>query len=85
MPIALNQIVISFKLNKQTAFQYGQAYVAPSRVRTLNGLLFLIGLTQSKLKHADQSITGEYERLPFEMETDLLLSEGRTIVKCVCQ
>ena len=75
MPVALNKIVISFKLNKQTAFQYGQSYVALSRVRTLNSLLFLIGLNQSKLLKQIEVSLDSMKDYQVKWKPDLLLFE----------
>ena len=54
--------VISFKLNRQRCFNYGQMYVALSRVTSLNGL-FLIDDYKSSAIRADPKATTEYEIL----------------------
>ena len=60
--LTLDRIVISFALNKQRAFQYGQAYAALSRVRTLDGLFILDRFDPNQIR-ADDRVTEEYERL----------------------
>ena len=60
--LTLDKIVISFALNKQRAFQNGQAYVALSRVRTLDGLFILDKFDPNQIR-ADDRVTEEYERL----------------------
>ena len=60
--LTLDRIVISFALNKQRAFQSGQAYVALSRVRTLDGLFILDKFDPNQIR-ADDRVTEEYERL----------------------
>ena len=60
--LMLDKIVISFALNKQRAFQNGQAYVALSRVRTLDGLFILDKFDPNQIR-ADDRVTEEYEKL----------------------
>ena len=54
--------VISFDLLKQRSFNYGQMYVALSRVTSLNGL-YLIGEYKSSAIKADPRAIHEYERM----------------------
>ena len=54
--------VISFKLNRQRCFNYGQIYVALSRVTSLNGL-FLVDDYKPSAIRADPKATMEYEIL----------------------
>ena len=70
--MTLDQIVFSFELNKQTAFQSGQAYVAPSRVRTLNGLFILDKFDPKQIK-SYQRVAEEYERLHTDSKIGLNL------------
>ena len=60
--LSLNQIVISFNLFKQKAFNSGQMYVALSRVTSLQGM-FLTGLFNKKAIIADERAKREYEYL----------------------
>ena len=55
------------ELNRQTAFQSGQAYVALSRVRTLNGLFIFDKFDPKQIK-TDQRVAEEYERLHTDSE-----------------
>ena len=56
------KIVVSFELLRQRQFNYGQAYVALSRVRALSDL-FILGDIDKKFVRADKQIQSEYERL----------------------
>ena len=56
------EVVISFNLNRQRSFNYGQMYVALSRVTSLNGL-HLIGDYKSSAIRSDPRATAEYELL----------------------
>ena len=49
-------------LTKQRSFNYGQIYVALSRVTSLNGL-HILGEIQSKHIKANPKVNSEYERL----------------------
>ena len=60
--LTLNRVVFSFQLFKHKFFNYGQVYVALSRVKALNGL-FLLGEIDLKCIRADPKVTEEYERL----------------------
>ena len=65
--------VISFKLNRQRCFNYGQMYVALSRVTSLNGL-FMIYDYKSWAIRADPKATTEYEILREEYPVEPRLS-----------
>ena len=56
------EAVISFQLQKQRRFNYGQMYVGLSRVTSLSGL-YLIGEYNSKAIQSDPRATAEYELL----------------------
>ena len=60
--LTLSKIVVSFELFKQRQFNYGQAYVALSRLRALSDL-FILGDIDKKFIRADKQIQSEYERL----------------------
>ena len=55
-------VVISFKLHKQRCFNYGQMYVALSRVTSLNGLFLIDDYSRSAIR-ADPKAAREYEIL----------------------
>ena len=59
---SIEKVVVSFDLVKQRSFNYGQMYVALSRVTSLNGL-YLTGQYDRKAIRADPAVTAEYERL----------------------
>ena len=60
--LSLDKAVISFDLLKQRSFNYGQMYVALSRVTSLNGL-YLSGEYKSSAIKADPRAIHEYERM----------------------
>ena len=60
--LTLDRVVVSFNLLRQRSFNYGQIYVALSRVTTLEGL-FLTGNYQSMSIKADPRAAQEYNRL----------------------
>jgi len=60
--LTLNKVVISFNLNRQRIFNYGQVYVALSRSTSLQGL-YILGQIDSKNVRADSRVHDEYERL----------------------
>ena len=60
--LTLQNVVISFNLNKQKSFNCGQAYVALSRSTSLEGL-HILGQINSKHVKADSKVHNEYERL----------------------
>ena len=60
--LTLQNVVISFNLNRQRSFNYGQVYVALSRATSLSGL-HINGKINSKHVRADPRVTSEYERL----------------------
>ena len=60
--LTLQNVVISFKLNKQKSFNCGQVYVALSRSTSLQGL-HILGKIESKHVKTDSRVHDEYERL----------------------
>ena len=60
--LTLDRIVVSFELHKQKYFNYGQIYVALSRVKSLNDL-FILGTFDKKHIRADERVHEEYKRL----------------------
>ena len=60
--LTLKNVVVSMNLAKQRSFNYGQIYVALSRVTSLNGL-HILGEIQSKHIKANPKVNTEYERL----------------------
>ena len=67
----LDRVVVSFDLDRQSAFKSGQMYVALGRVTSLNGL-FLIGEYNSNKIKADKNATEELERLRKECELNYI-------------
>ena len=60
--LSLTQIVISFQLLKQRQFNYGQMYVALSRVTTLESL-YILGLFTEDSIRANPLALVEYSRM----------------------
>ena len=60
--LTLPKVVFSFELKKQRQFNYGQAYVALSRLKALADL-YILGDVNKKAIRADKQIEIEYERL----------------------
>ena len=60
--LTLSTVVFSFELYKQKQFNYGQVYVALSRVKSLEQL-YIIGEIDPKYIRADPRVHKEYERL----------------------
>ena len=60
--LTVDKLVVSFQLNRQKSFGYGQIYVALSRVTSLSGL-YIIGDLDPKHIKADERVKKEYERL----------------------
>ena len=63
--LTLEKMVFSFELFKQRQFNYGQVYVALSRVKSL-AQLYLMGDIDSAGVRADPRISEEYQRLRSE-------------------
>ena len=63
--LTVNNTVVSFELNKQRRFSYGQIYVALSRVRNLSNL-FIKGKATREVLVANPEVSEEYERLRTE-------------------
>ena len=83
--LSIDRAVISFRLLKQRNFQYGQMYVALSRVTSLNGL-FLTGEFKATAIKASPDAFNEYERMrlecisePLPYNSDALLDSTLTI------
>ena len=60
--LTLNEIVVSFDLNRQKHFNYGQIYVALSRATSLEGL-HVIGQIENRHVRANPKVHSEYDRL----------------------
>lgn len=71
--LTLNEIVVSFDLNRQNHFNYGQIYVALSRARSLQGL-HVIGQLENKHVRANPKVHAEYHRLRQQADTDCSFS-----------
>ena len=63
--LSLDKAVVSFNLLKQKSFNYGQMYVALSRVTSLNGL-YLTGEFKRTAIKSDPRALQEYERMRTE-------------------
>ena len=63
--LSLSKIVVSFQLLKQKNFNYGQIYVALSRVTSLDGL-YVLGYFSVKSVRADPRALNEYNRMRTE-------------------
>ena len=60
--LTLQNVVISFKLNKQKSFNNGQVYVALSRTTSLQGLYVLDPINKHHIK-TDSRVHDEYDKL----------------------
>ena len=60
--LTLPKVVFSFELFGQRQFNYGQVYVALSRVKALSDLSLVGGISTKSIR-ADKQIETEYERL----------------------
>ena len=60
--LTLNEIVVSFDLNRQNHFNYGQIYVALSQATSLQGL-HVIGQIENKHVQANPKVEAEYHRM----------------------
>ena len=60
--LTLSTVVFSFELYKQKQFNYGQMYVALSRVKSLKKLYFIVEVDPKHIR-ADPRVHKEYERL----------------------
>ena len=76
--LSLDKAVISFDLLKQRSFNYGQMYVALSRVTSLNGL-YLTGEYKSSAIKADPRAIHEYERM---QPSELMAANGNCRQYC---
>ena len=68
--LSLIQIVVSFQLLKQRQINYGQIYVALSRLTTLEGMYIIGTFTEDSIR-ANPFALVEYSR----MRTESILSE----------
>ena len=84
--LTLQNVVISFNLNRQRSFNYGQVYVALNRATSISGL-HIIGKINSKQVRADSRVHSEYERLRslpnFEDANKQLDNVTSVITKCL--
>ena len=69
--LTLEKVVISFDLVKQQSFNYGQMYVALSRVTSLDNFYLIGSFTLSAIK-ADPRAIHEYQRLRKERQLSIL-------------
>ena len=60
--LTLSTLVVCFDLQNQKSFNYGQVYVALSRVTSIQGL-YILGEFDKKHIKADRRVIAEYERL----------------------
>ena len=68
--LTLQNVVISFHLNKQKSFNYGQVYVALSCSTSLQGL-HILGQINNKHVRANPRVHNEYDRLRRLNEEDI--------------
>lgn len=69
--LTVEKLVVSFQLNKQKSFGYGQIYVALSRVTSLSSL-YIVGDLDPKHIKADPRVVQEYQRLQSARKTALV-------------
>ena len=67
-------MVVSFDLHRQRNFNYGQIYVALSRVTSLEGLYITGSVSAAAMKTNPQAME-EYNRMC--LESELMLDEGK--------
>ena len=60
--LTLSNVVVSFELNRQKRFNYGQIYVVLSRSKALSNL-FINGTVKASMMNADADVNEEYARL----------------------
>ena len=60
--LTLSNVVVSFELNRQKRFNYGQIYIALSRSRALSNL-FIKGTVKATMMNTDADVCEEYARL----------------------
>ena len=63
--LCLDKIVVSLHLLRQRNFNYGQSYVALSRVTSFSGL-YIIGVFSGKVLRTDPHALQEYEKMRLE-------------------
>ena len=73
--LTLEKVVISFDLVKQQIFNYGQMYVALSRVTSIDNLYLIGSFTLSVIK-ADPRAIHEYQRLRNERQLSTLTTSS---------
>ena len=69
--LTVEKLVISFDLVKQRSFNYGQMYVALSRVTSLDNLYLIVPFTLLAIK-ADPRAIHEYQKLRNERQLSTL-------------
>ena len=74
--LTLENVVISFNLIKQRAFNYGQIYVALSRSTSLQGV-HILGQIESKHVKANPKVCEEYQRL----RNECMISHSTTLLQ----
>ena len=83
--LTVNEIVVSFELNRQNHFNYVQIYVALSRARSLQGL-HVTGKIENKHVKANPKVHAEYQRLRQQADkfsTIPILHDVQTLKVCL--
>ena len=68
--LTLPNVIVSVELQKQRCFNFGQLYVAFSRVKSLRNL-HISGYVNERIMRADPNVTNEYQRLKINRSLDI--------------